>query len=71
MKNWVEELQANGPSDIILCVIGNKIDKCEDEEVAYSEAKEYAQKVNGFIKVVSAKENKNINVNPLHSLGSV
>lgn len=27
MKKWVEELQANGPKDIVLAVVGNKIDR--------------------------------------------
>ena len=29
MKKWVEELQANGPKDIVLAVVGNKIDRCD------------------------------------------
>jgi len=29
MKKWVEELQANGPKDIILAVVCNKIDRCD------------------------------------------
>jgi GTPase SAR1 family protein len=29
MKKWVEELQANGPKDIVLAVVGNKTDLCD------------------------------------------
>lgn len=39
MKTWIDELKSNGPSDIILAIVGNKIDKCEDEEVSYADAK--------------------------------
>ena len=30
MKGWVEELKSKGPSNIILAVVGNKIDKADD-----------------------------------------
>jgi GTPase SAR1 family protein len=30
MKTWVEELRTSGPSDIILAIVGNKIDRYED-----------------------------------------
>jgi GTPase SAR1 family protein len=30
MKNWMEELQLNGPKDIILAIVGNKIDRYDD-----------------------------------------
>lgn len=30
MKTWIDELKANGPSDLILAIVGNKIDKYED-----------------------------------------
>jgi hypothetical protein len=46
MKNWVDELKAKGPADIcklqynsVLAVVGNKIDKTDDEEVPFNEAK--------------------------------
>lgn len=63
MKKWVEELQANGPKDIILAVVGNKIDKCDEEEVDYASVKEYASSLGALLKLVSAKEGKNIDVN--------
>ncbi len=31
MKTWIDELKSNGPSDIILAIVGNKIDKYDDE----------------------------------------
>lgn len=42
-------------------VVGNKIDKADDEEVSYNEAKEYAQSINAIFKLTSAKEGKGIN----------
>lgn len=39
MKTWIDELKSNGPSDIILAIVGNKIDKYDDEEVSYADAK--------------------------------
>ena len=63
MKKWVDELQANGPKDIVLAVVGNKIDRCDEEEVDYASVKEYANSLGALLKLVSAKENKNIGVN--------
>ena len=60
MKKWVEELQANGPKDIVLAVVGNKIDRCDEEEVDYAMVKEYATSLGAILKLVSAKEGKNI-----------
>jgi GTPase SAR1 family protein len=60
MKKWVEELQANGPKDIVLAVVCNKIDRCDEEEVDYAVAKEYASSLGAILKMVSAKEGKNI-----------
>jgi GTPase SAR1 family protein len=62
MKKWVEELQANGPKDIVLAVVGNKIDRCDEEEVDYASVKEYATSLGAILKLVSAKEGKNIDV---------
>lgn len=55
MKKWVEELQANGPKDIVLAVVGNKIDRCDEEEVDYAVVKEYASSLGAILKLVSAK----------------
>lgn len=60
MKKWVEELQANGPKDMVLAVVGNKIDRCDEEEVDYAMVKEYATSLGAILKLVSAKEGKNI-----------
>ena len=49
-------------NDEVLAVVGNKIDRAEEEVVSYSEAKEYAQSVGAVLKLTSAKEGKGINV---------
>lgn len=71
MKTWVDELKSNGPSDIILAIVGNKIDRYDDEEVSYADVKEYASQVGAILKLVSAKEGKNITVIFLVMLGFV
>ncbi len=48
-------MQANGPKDIVLAVVGNKIDKCDEEEVDYANVKEYASSLGAVLKLVSAK----------------
>lgn len=45
-----------------MAIVGNKIDRYDDEEVNYSDVKEYANKHNAILKLVSAKEGKNISV---------
>lgn len=42
-------------------MVGNKIDLADNEEVPYSEAKEYAQSIGALFKLASAKEGKGIN----------
>lgn len=67
MKRWVDELKENGPKDIgnfvliiVLAVVGNKIDRYDEEEVEYQLAKEYASEIGALFKLVSAKEGKNV-----------
>ena len=49
----------------MLAVVGNKIDRAEEEAVKYSEASDYANSVGATIKLTSAKEGQGINVNPI------
>ncbi len=67
MKRWVEQLKESGPKDIsniefisVLAIVGNKIDRYEEEEVDYNEVKSYANSINAIYKLVSAKDGKNI-----------
>lgn len=62
MKRWVDEIKIKGPKDIILAIVGNKIDLCDKEEVEYASAKEYASSLGAILKLASAKDNKGIEV---------
>ena len=46
----------------MIVVVGNKIDKTDQEEVSYQEGKEYADGIGAMFKLTSAKEGKGINV---------
>ena len=62
MKQWVEDLKAQGPKDLVLAVVGNKTDLIDNEKVSYEEAKNYARDNGAVFKLVSAKEGRGINV---------
>ncbi len=47
-------------NDIILCIVGNKIDLEKDRNVTLQTAEEYAQSVNAKLYHTSAKSNKGI-----------
>lgn len=48
--------------ELVLAVVGNKVDRSEEEAVSYNETKDYAQSVNAIFKLTSAKDGKGINV---------
>jgi len=58
-QEWVKELKANVFEDIILVVVGNKIDY-PDRAVSYERAAEYAQSIGGLCFDTSAKNNAGI-----------
>lgn len=43
-------------------VVGNKIDKAEEETISYQDAKQYADSMGAMLKLTSAKDGKGINV---------
>ena len=45
----------------MIVVVGNKIDLADNEEVPYSQAKEYAQGIGAIFKLTSAKDGKGVN----------
>ncbi len=47
-------------NDIVLCIVGNKIDLEKDRHVPLQTAEEYAQSVNAKLYHTSAKSNKGI-----------
>jgi hypothetical protein len=50
--------------DAVLAVVGNKIDRTEEEAISYSEVKQYAESIGAMFKLTSAKDGKGINVPP-------
>lgn len=57
LKEWYEEVKSKGPKDIVVAIVGNKIDLNEKEEVSQAEATEFARSIPAFLKLTSAKEN--------------
>ena len=55
MKEWIQELIVIGPKNVILTIVGNKIDLCDKEEVEYATVKEYAASIGAILKLISAK----------------
>mmetsp|Transcript_34121 Transcript_34121/g.39767 ORF Transcript_34121/g.39767 Transcript_34121/m.39767 type:complete len:205 (-) Transcript_34121:99-713(-) len=60
LKEWYTELMDKGPKDLIICVVGNKCDLEEQEEVDGETARTYARSINALFRLTSAKENKGI-----------
>ncbi|KAL7547711.1 hypothetical protein ACHAWF_011005 [Thalassiosira exigua] len=56
LKDWVNELRANGPRGLVLVVCGNKSDLREVRMVGRSMGEEYANSVGAFYVETSAKE---------------
>ena len=59
VKQWISQIRENSPKEIILFIIGNKVDK-SDRAVEYEEAKAFADEVKASYLETSAKENINI-----------
>ena len=55
LKDWVKELQSNGPPDLLLAVCGNKSDLQLDRLVGNSTAEAYAKKIGALYIETSAK----------------
>jgi len=55
LKDWVQELQSNGPPDLVLAVCGNKSDLQLDRLVGNSTAEAYAKKIGALYIETSAK----------------
>ena len=57
---WTNEIKKELGEDVILGMVGNKIDLVDFEQVDESIARDYAKNKNADYKLVSAKENPNI-----------
>eukprot|EP00802_Teleaulax_amphioxeia_P022642 Tamp_23111.p1 GENE.Tamp_23111~~Tamp_23111.p1 ORF type:complete len:240 (-),score=43.77 Tamp_23111:48-767(-) len=59
-RNWVKELRKMVGQDIVLCLVGNKIDLDKERQVPKEEAAEYATSVGAVHWEVSAKLGRGI-----------
>ncbi|PHT54736.1 Ras-related protein RABF2a [Capsicum baccatum] len=60
-KKWVQELQAQGNSNMVMALTGNKADLLDARKVAAEEAQTYAQENGLFFMETSAKTAANVN----------
>lgn len=56
LKDWVRELRTQGPSNILIAVVGNKADLVENRQVEESAGQEFAKEINGIFAETSAKD---------------
>lgn len=59
-KKWIEELQSQGPNNVLVALAGNKLDREEERDVKESEAHQYANDNNLYFVECSAKTNVNV-----------
>ena len=52
---WYNSKKENGMKDVIIAIVGNKCDLCE-EEVYQGDGKHFSESINEIFKVVSTKE---------------
>lgn len=57
VKNWIKELRKMLGADIVLAIVGNKIDLQKDRNVSQEMAESYAQSVGATLFETSAKNN--------------
>lgn len=60
LKNWIDELKAQGPKDIALAIAGNKSDMSSSREVDTKTAREYAEEIGALYLETSAKDDTNV-----------
>ncbi len=60
LRKWVRELQANGPADIVMAVVGNKCDLADQRQVKAADAEAYAAAMDAQFTEASAKQDTNI-----------
>ncbi|ODV86268.1 hypothetical protein CANARDRAFT_27518 [[Candida] arabinofermentans NRRL YB-2248] len=59
-KYWVKELQKQANSNIVITLVGNKLDLSEERKISEDEALAYANELNIMYCEVSAKSGQNI-----------
>jgi small GTP-binding protein len=58
---WLEQLKESGDKNMILAIVGNKIDLFQNEQIPEQEARDYAKSVNAGFYLVSCKQRIGIN----------
>ena len=61
VKDWVQELRRNLQDEIIIAIVGNKVDLKEEKQVSKADALEYANSIHASYFEVSAKTGEGIN----------
>ena len=61
LKQWIEELKEKADENIMIAIVGNKLDLLHLEEVKIDEAKEFAENNNALFTQTSAKDGMGIN----------
>lgn len=56
LKDWVRELKMQGPSNILIAVVGNKSDLEDQRQVEESAGREFAKEISGIFSETSAKD---------------
>nr|GMD07969.1 ras-related protein RABF2a [Ipomoea batatas] len=69
-KKWVQELQAQGNSNMVMALAGNKSDLVDARKVETEEAQKYAEQNGLFFMETSAKSATNVN-SIFHEIGKV
>ena len=60
LEYWKEELFDNAPEDIVVCILGNQVDRTADKNVTSEEAKAFAE--DNLYFEVSAKAGNNVSM---------
>ena len=60
LEYWVDQVKQNGRPDIILAIVGNKVDRINEEMVSPEKAKKFAKKHGAILYLTSALENINV-----------
>jgi len=56
LKDWVRELKMQGPSNILIAVVGNKCDLEDQRQVEQSAGRDFAKEISGIFQETSAKD---------------
>merc|ERR1711934_1306199 len=58
LKDWVRELKMQGPSNILIAIVGNKADLADKRDVETAQGQGFAKEINGIFAETSAKDHE-------------